>query len=292
MAIRKFTALSPAKINLSLNITGREEDTGYHLLSLVNQQIELYDEIFLELGGSKSSNISVIPDGIEFTRENFFQLHDITKNVAARAVSRSLKVLRLQENFSLTIKKRIPLQAGLGGGSSNAGSILKIFQAFYGLFDGDAQYIALSIGSDVPFFLKTAVSQVTGVGEEVSPLDVSPIVETPFVLVGVPKIGVSTKDAYGWYRQSGIPFSPLPEKFSLKNDLEKSVLQKVPEVKRLKEKMSELSPLTLMSGSGSAVFSLFKSEEELKKAEKTLKTLASNTWATKILAESLQPVEL
>lgn len=192
--------------------------------------VSLYDELKIEES-----------DIIKLSVPGFPELENPKTNLASRALS------KFKESYKLTIRKRIPLGAGLGGGSSNAGTILKEYNA--------SPSEALQLGSDVPFFLNGSLSLVEGIGERVTPLDPTQLPEEPFLIL-VPKIHCDTKTVYGNFNRN---FSEPYESIDLKkglllgNDLEQAACLSYPELSNYLEEIRKIEPASQLSGSGSSI---------------------------------------
>jgi len=185
--------LSPAKINLFLQITGKRAD-GYHEIVSLMSCIDLYDVLWFDF---ESSGISVrcdhpkVPDNednIVYKAAKLFYDRLKAKQVAPI-------ISRTPPGVSILIEKHIPVAAGLGGGSSNAGQTLNQLNLFYGRpFDMYAlNQMAVTIGADVPFFLKAIPAIATGIGEHLSPYHGLP---TQDIILVCPNIAVSTAMVY------------------------------------------------------------------------------------------------
>ncbi len=177
---------SYAKINLHLHISQRRED-GYHSLSSLFHLISLYDMITIEIHE-------------QFTTEIFISGMDnvpLTSNLMYTVTQLYLQKIQTHAKVSITIKKNIPIQGGLGGGSSNAATVLHLLQQIYHypLSDKELHSLGLEVGSDVPFFLhKTPFAYVEGRGEIVTPIHPR---NDLAVVLSVPRgFGVSTKQAF------------------------------------------------------------------------------------------------
>lgn len=186
----------PAKINLFLSV-GPADSTGYHPICTVFQAVGLYDTITIERSGFDHDIITC--DWPDFPPENTLS-----------------KVLRLAREYveipalSIHVEKRIPAQAGLGGGSSNAAGLLRAIDRFVpaGLGDWTKQDIAAATGSDVPFFLVGGRAIGEGRGERITPLsDAEPFEIT---IVQPHNIYVSTADAYGLLDSFDLRLRPAP----------------------------------------------------------------------------------
>lgn len=220
---------SYAKVNLGLRIVGRRPD-GYHEISSYMALVSLYDEIIIE----ESSKLEIICSG-------FPELEDPAINIAAKALR------QFMPTFKMTIKKRIPLGAGLGGGSSNAGSILKHF----GSTDG------ISLGSDVPFFLNGPFALVEGIGEKVKSVNPESLPRRNFLIL-TPDIHCDTKTVYEHF--DGRLSEPFTESCSglLGNDLTRAACTAYPVLKDLLGEVLSIEPDSQLSGSGSSIISFPK----------------------------------
>ena len=259
--------LAPAKINLSLRILGRRSD-GFHEIETLIGPISLCDEIQIERRSGKK--------GIEFQCDD----PSVPKgydNLAVCAANLFLEKTKLDGGVSIELKKKIPHGAGLGGGSSDAASTLL---ALNELFDTKLPPEALAkiaegIGSDVPFFIFRSVAVCKGRGELVSPTRLR---EQLSVLLLKPEFGVPTQWAYSHWRDSReIPdVSYAGQKFAgqtFLNDLERPVFEKfifLAEMKMWLCKQAEIGA-ALMSGSGSTVFAVLRSDADADRLAKRAK---------------------
>lgn len=258
---KSVTLLAPAKINLSLAVTGLRTD-GYHQLETVFQSISLYDEIKVELKGEGISCNCGKLSGRE--------------NLAYKAAQVFLASLRKKENFAgytgirITIEKKIPLEAGLAGGSTDAAAVLKALNRLYNNPFSYKELLeqAASCGADTAFFLKGGTQWGEGIGSTLEELPAAPFME--LVLVK-PARGVNTFEAYRLFDRIG-EFSQLNKSLWIQtlqngkikeigkilvNSLEKPAFVLVPEIKRIKNILTrEACQGVLMSGSGSAVFGI------------------------------------
>jgi 4-diphosphocytidyl-2-C-methyl-D-erythritol kinase len=244
--------LAPAKINLSLKILGRRND-GFHELDTLIARISLYDELRIDKGrhGIKfSCDDSSVPQGDD--------------NLAIRAAKAFFETTKIEPAISIELKKKIPHGAGLGGGSSDAASVL---QALNELFDAKLSREALTemaepIGSDVPFFLFRSAALCKGHGEMVSPVKLKRQLS---ILLLKPAFAVSTVWAYSRWRDSreipGIRYEA--QKFAEQafvNDLERPVFEKFVFLAQSKMWLLSQSEVgaALMSGSGSTMFAVMR----------------------------------
>lgn len=257
---------SHAKVNLRLDILSRRPD-GYHEIRTIFQKISLADDL----------TISIIKSGIEVRCDNPLVPCNESNlvHVAARML---LSRYGIKDGVRIAIKKRIPIAAGLGGGSSNAASTLQGVNELFGLGMSSQELMKTGrdIGADVPFFLFGNSAIGTGIGEKLEPLSIQP--KLWFVLV-TPDIQISTAWAYQNVRTGltkdafhiTIPprISDLSEIISLlSNDLEEVVLPLFPLIQDIKSELISKGALgSLMTGSGSTVFGIFVSEEKAGKAQ-------------------------
>ncbi len=266
---RSFRA--PAKINLCLHVLGRL-DSGYHVLAMAMQRVSLYDDVVIEIG--RGDALQVCCDGLDLAPGE--------ENIAARAVRLLLEAAGIRRAVSVSIIKRIPVAAGLGGGSSDAATVLTGVNDMLGLgFDGGTlQEFAARLGSDVPFFIFGAPAWATGTGTTLENLPGLPSVS--YVLVN-PGVAVSTKEVYQSLRLTkGGDLASIP-RFSagspeelcrlLHNDLEQVVLPRYPVVGEVKARLRDLGAMgSLMSGSGATVFGVFTDPEAAGRAAREIRS--------------------
>ena len=245
---------APAKINLSLRITGRRAD-GFHELETLIAPISLADELFLERNSAGQ--------GMQFQCDDA-SVPQGEENLVVRAAREFFAKTGVAPDIRMDLRKRIPHGAGLGGGSSDAASVLiglnKLFQT--NLPREALAELGENIGSDVPFFLFGSTALCRGRGELVSP---QPLAEPLNLLLLKPDFGVPTATAYArWQDSREIPgISYAPQKFrghSFFNDLECPVFEEFIFLSAMKEwllKQAEVG-VALMSGSGSTLFAVLK----------------------------------
>jgi len=247
-----------AKINLTLDVVGRRPD-GYHELASVMQEIELADTLVLEPAEDISLVVDppVVPAGED--------------NLVLQAARLLQEYGGVRRGAALRLRKRIPVGAGLGGGSADAAAALKGLNRLWrlGLDPGTLAELGARLGSDIPFCLTGGTALVTGRGEVVEPLPYLPRAE--LVLVK-PDLTVSTAEVYrGWDERGLTGGRATPAMLGavlvrdwravavcLANDLEKVTCARHPEVLSVKQHLERAGALgVLMSGSGPAVFSLW-----------------------------------
>jgi 4-diphosphocytidyl-2-C-methyl-D-erythritol kinase len=286
---RSFTVHAHAKVNLDLRVLGVRPD-GFHELRTVFQGIELHDTLLCREQRGPFTLKCRTP-GVPLDERNLIWR-------AAAALWTALGRDGAPRDVVIRVDKRIPLEAGLGGGSSDAAAALVALGRMWGgapvtlLRD-----VGASIGADVPFFLSGGTALGLGRGEEIYPL-----VDLPphFVVIVRPPFGVSTAEAYGWYdddRASGqrdenrelqqLPV-PWPSRAAqMINDLEPPVIRRHHEIAGFKAQLRELgATAAAMSGSGSAVFGLFRTRAAAAKAIKPLSRDGAHALVTRTLSRA------
>jgi len=284
----KLTVRAHAKVNLDLRVLGVRAD-GYHELRTVFQTIELHDTLVCsDLPGPftlkcKSPNVPL----------------DATNLVWKAATALWTAVGRagdIRDTF-VHIDKKIPIEAGLGGGSADAAAALVALARLWGGAPMTLlREVGATIGADVPFFLSGGTALGLGRGEEIYPL-----VDLPphFVVIVRPPFGVSTAEAYAWYdedRAAGLRETrelqqlpvPWPSRAAqMVNDLEPPVMRRHPEIRALTAQLRELGAIaSAMSGSGSAVFGLFTSRAAAERAVKPLSRNGARALVTRTLTRA------
>lgn len=266
---------SACKINLLLNILGKRPD-GFHELESVMHPVPWHDELHFE---------RLERPGVKLTCSDPSLPVD-SRNLVYKAALAYLRVADVEEGVRIHLVKRIPLAAGLGGGSSNAAAtLLGLDELFGGRVPMDQLQIeASALGSDVPFFLQSGPALATGRGEQVAALEAFPALKGAFVLLIHPGFGVSTVWAYrelarfpeAVHGRSGrateliaaLQGGSLEAAGALLfNSLEAPVLRKYPVLQLYQECLRANGAVgALMSGSGSTTFGIFRKEEEAKEA--------------------------
>lgn len=263
--MNKIEVKSPAKINIGLNIIKKRDD-GFHDLETIFYPINLYDEI-------------------GFTKSDKFSFNSNDENLNNEKTNLIIKAKDLLENYSglplpveIYLNKNIPIGAGLGGGSSNAASTLIALTKLYRLniVKNHLSHLALSLGSDVPYFLNPVPSFAESRGESLYPI---PFKLDKYLLIVNPGIHVATRWAFGLIH-------PKHPEISLKtllgqdkitsddiiriafNDFEKIVFEHFPEIKDIKEKILNFgAAYSMMTGTGSTVWGMFDDVESANRSE-------------------------
>ena len=194
MQYRSVTVLAPAKLNLSLDVVGTLPN-GYHDLDMVMQTIDLYEKITLR----RSNDLSLTLPG------SFVPVND--KNTAVKAALAFFDYTGLLAGVDMTIYKRVPVRAGMAGGSADAAGVLVGLNELYGAHLSMSELCAIGagIGADVPFALLGGTCRVRGVGDLMKALPPCP--DCRFV-VAMPSVGVSTPEAFARYDTMGSPVHP------------------------------------------------------------------------------------
>ncbi len=263
----------PAKINLHLEVLGRRPD-GYHELRTLFASVGLWDTLEARPTDDGVLDLVVEPAGFVTAGDD---------NLVVKAARALWGRAGRQPGARLNLKKKIPLGAGLGGGSADAAAALVVLNRLWNLGFGwpDLYRMAAGLGSDVPFFLHGGVVWGVGRGEEVYPLN--DVIEG-VALIGVPEVSVSTPLAYEGLDRQGHWHQTDPRVYSfiagtapavpwtaLRNDLEEHVTKRWPQVGVLLREMKRYGDLRVaVTGSGSAVFALFADEEGAREAQSRL----------------------
>jgi 4-diphosphocytidyl-2-C-methyl-D-erythritol kinase len=248
-----------AKINLSLDVLRKRED-GYHDLQMIMQSIGLHDKVYVETsesGITVESGSRWVPSGMD--------------NIAYKAAALILEKAGLKSGVNIRIKKKIPVAAGLAGGSTDAAAVLKAVNRLYniGLKKGELMELGKQIGADVPYCIAGGTMLAEGIGEKLTSLK-------PFRNIGLillkPKIGVSTGWVYGnlnlqtvkAHPDTGLLLEAIKNKDvtmlaqNMKNVLEEVTIPRYEIVQAAKDRLMELGAAgAMMSGSGPSVFGIF-----------------------------------
>jgi len=255
-----MTMFAYAKINLGLAIIGRRED-GYHNLQSIMQSIELHDVVRVQKKGERINCQCGNLSGKD--------------NLAYKATELFLNKLGQEAGIEIQIEKQIPIQAGLGGGSSDAAATLRALNLIFKepLTESDLQELAARCGADVPFCLTGGTMWATETGEQLERLPSAPLMN---IVLIKPKKGVNTAEAYRRFdvlrTQGALDKAEWRQTLEngqvqdvaklLCNDLEPASASLVPEVFEIKKTLLEAGCYNaLMAGSGSAVFGIARDEE-------------------------------
>lgn len=270
---------APAKINLFLRVIGRRPD-GYHELDSIFVPISVWDRIRIEVRPAPAPVVALRCD-----RE---ALANPETNLASRAARAFMAEFALSAEVLIDLEKTIPAGAGLGGGSSDAGTVLRMMAALFRQGDRERlRAVALGLGADVPFFIDPQPSRVGGIGERITPLKRFPRLQ---LMVAAPPIEVPTAGIFsrlGPQAWSG----PAPEedvcaiqrgdisKRHLVNDLAAVAIERCPEIARLQALIEDAgASASAMSGSGGAVFGIFADQGQVARAAARVASKAPDAW--------------
>ncbi len=266
-----LTVKAYAKINLFLDITGRLPN-GYHTLNTVMQQIDLYDEVSVRVT-ENDREIRIACSNSEVPSDE--------KNIAYRAAAAFFDETGITDGAAIKIKKNIPLEAGLGGSSTDGAAVLNALNGIYGnpVTSERLLEIGARLGADVPFCLVGGTAACGGIGEKIRKI---PCKKDYSLLIVKPDFPCSTVSAYRQYDLSPLPPRSGFEDFAdslasgckiwkdgVYNVFEQ--LYKDPRIDALTEQLKVHGALcAALSGSGSAVFGVFASRENAENAEKNI----------------------
>ncbi len=283
-----LTRQSGCKINLLLNVLGRRED-GFHELETLMQPVKLFDELTFSQGDA---------EGVQFTCSDA-SLPTGDDNLVVRAARLFFSEAGIPEQAAIHLEKRIPAEAGLGGGSGNAAAtLLGLNEMFNNPLSLEKLHeLAGGLGSDIPFFLEDRPAVAGGRGEQVERLDPFPALAGKWLFLARPGFGVSTPFAYKGLKNHPEALNGRPGRASelaaaladgdlgaaaeqFYNSLEAPVLRKFPILAMYQEFLRENgATVALMSGSGSTTFAIADSRglaETLK--EKFVAKFGASNW--------------
>jgi 4-diphosphocytidyl-2-C-methyl-D-erythritol kinase len=312
--MQAYSLIAPAKINLYLEIIGDRPD-GYHELAMILQSIDLADQIDLRANGTDQIRVHCDDPQIPTDSSN------LAYKAAALMAKQFPQVYSKFGGLDIMIHKRIPMGAGLAGGSTDAAAVLVGLDLMWrlGLTQIEIQELAARLGSDIPFCVSGGTAIATGRGEQLAPL---PSVDFLYaVLAKHRSLAISTPWAYKTYRQqfsnsyvSGDTLLQRRQRVHsaeivtaisqrdakkigrlLHNDLEKVVLPVYPQVEWLRQTLAEFETLgVMMSGSGSTVFALVESKAQAEQVRQQLKAAFPDpdlgVWTTRLIANGIQLV--
>jgi len=260
------------KINLGLDVVGRLEN-GYHLVKMIMQMVEIYDELTFEK----------LPSGIVITTDSG-ELPTNEDNLIYKAAKLMLDTYKIDGGVKIHLEKNIPIAAGMAGGSSDAAQTFHGINELYGI-GADTEVLCslgVKVGADVPYCIVGGTMLAEGIGEVLSPLPSPP---EAYLLIAKPDINVSTKEVYQKIDTEGVEKHPdidgMIEALKVGNlqgvvDRLGNVLATVTEkmhpiIMEIKEAMIECGALgSLMSGSGPTVFGIFTDKTEVMNAAKVI----------------------
>jgi 4-diphosphocytidyl-2-C-methyl-D-erythritol kinase len=294
----KIALPAPAKINLGLRVLGTRAD-GYHLIESLMVPVDLHDEVEVALVKAPGQVRLALELSLDAAGHTLSDVPADEENLASRAARAFLDRAGLDDGVEIRLVKRIPAAAGLGGGSSDAGAVLRALCALRPgrLTPLELTQISLAIGADVPFFLAPRPALVTGIGEQVKPIGGLPALS---LVLANPGESLATAAVYGAWDvlapaltkpQAGSTMRALSDlraaessdfatrsrclESLLRNDLEPAARRLCPPVGRLSRQLAQAGALAVgMSGSGATLFGVF---EDRQAAEAGLGTLDLGT---------------
>ena len=263
-----YSCKSYAKINIALNVVGRTKN-NYHLLDSVVLPIELHDTIIVEN----------LKKGVEtYVTVDDFSQGSIEYNIASFAIDRMAALYGFNNKFRVYIHKVIPMQAGLGGGSSNAAFTMKAVRKILKLDVSDEELtnIAKTLGADVPFFIKCQPARMRGIGEILNPINVK---NNYYVLIVKPHDGLSTKMVFDRADEMLLKTGDIETVIkaletgdddllanSIVNSLEEPAVSFIPEIRKIMDVLRAYGvKIVGMTGSGSSVVGMSTDKKLLKK---------------------------
>ena len=265
----EITLKALAKINLGLDVVRRRED-GYHEVRMIMQTIHLYD--LLEIQKIREPEIQIV------SNLSFLPVNE--NNLVYKAARLLQEEFALTDGISIKLTKRIPVAAGMAGGSTDAAAMLYAMNQLYdlGLSRRELMKRGVQIGADVPYCLMRGTALAEGIGEKLTPLPPMPKCQ---ILIAKPPISVSTKMVYEKLDSCEIKEHPDIDGIldglknqdleqvaaSMGNVLEKVTVEAYPVIAQIKECMMEAGALgAMMSGSGPTVFGIFRDRRTAKEA--------------------------
>lgn len=264
-----------AKVNLGLDVCRRLEN-GYHEVKMIMQTVDIYDELVFQK--RKDPDIILAVDSQD-------TLGDISNNLIFRAAKLMKEYYGIKEGIEISLKKHIPVAAGMAGGSTDAAATMVAMNELFelGKTKEELMELAVRLGADIPFCILGGTALAEGIGEKLTSL---PAPKQAVLLVAKPDIMVSTKDVYENLHVEEIAKHPDIDGMiqalkdgslegvitRMENVLENVTIQLHPVISEIKEVMKAKGAMNaLMSGSGPTVFGIFQTEEDAKKAEMVIR---------------------
>ncbi len=278
-----YSVKAPAKINLALDVLSKRSD-GYHNVSMIMQTIDLYDTI----------TIDSILEGIRIT-SNSTKIPINESNIAYKAANYLRTKYNVKRGANIHIEKKIPVAAGLAGGSTDAAAVLKLLNKVWELKLSKSELLDAGkmLGADVPFCIQGGTCLAEGLGEELTVINSIPDCH---IVLAKPRVGVSTKEVYQSLKLNEIIERPdIPGMIKaieeqnlieicnkMGNVLETVTTKRHPITLELKQKLCEYGAIgSLMSGSGPTVFGIFSDMSTAYSAYDNIKTLVNEIFVVK-----------
>ena len=273
------------KVNISLDVVGKRED-GYHLLSMIMQNIDIYDEIEVEkqeCGIILECNKSYVPVD--------------NRNLAYKAAEIFKERYDIVDGVKINIEKNIPVSAGLAGGSTDAAAVLKVMNKLFNVnaTEEELMELGLKLGADIPYCIHGGTALCEGIGEIITPI--KPFRDKIVVLVK-PAFGVSTKEVYKNFNLEKVKQHPKTAEIinaienddlnfvasNMKNLLENVTLRKHKILIKIKEEMNACGAInSMMSGSGPTVFAFFDDMLKAQRCFEKMKKKYSDVFITRTI---------
>ena len=283
---RALTVEAFAKVNRSLRVLGKRPD-GFHELDTVFQTVDLTDEIHFFEGEERSGEVSLTIEGADLPVDG--------SNLILRAAASLRERFRSRRGARIHLSKKIPVGGGMGGGSSNAASVLRGLAALWRLpaTEDDLHAVAASLGADVPFFLLGGRARGRGRGELLTPLPDGP---EEWLILAFPPFSLSTAAVYGVFSASALTDSVAQTNLRGsdsgggpdRNDLEPAAESLRRELRRLRLALSDHGATNArLSGSGSTVFGVFGDAESARRAFEGLAGLRKEMMATMTIVKTV-----
>ena len=273
------------KVNISLDVVGKRED-GYHLLSMIMQNIDLYDEIEVEkqeCGIILECNKSYVPVD--------------NRNLAYKAAEIFKERYDIVDGVKINIEKNIPVSAGLAGGSTDAAAVLKVMNELFNVNATEAELmeLGLRLGADIPYCIHGGTALCEGIGEIITPIK---SFKDKIIVLVKPAFGVSTKEVYKNFNLEKVKQHPKTAEIinaienddlnfvasNMKNLLENVTLRKHKILIKIKEEMNACGAInSMMSGSGPTVFAFFDDMLKAQRCFEKMKKKYSDVFITRTI---------
>ncbi len=283
--MNEITLQAPGKINLGLDIVGKTEN-GYHLLKMVMQSVKLSDTITIKKLKDGNSTITLTT--------NKEELPTNCDNLIYKAANLLMEEFHITDSVHIHLEKKIPIAAGMAGGSTDAAAVLKGMNTLFclSLTQENLMKRGVTLGADIPYCILGGTALSEGIGEILTPI---PSSLNGYIILVKPPVNVSTKWAYQNFKKELVTKSPdidLVVDSLKKNDLStactgmENVLEAVtipahPVIKQIKMRMWELGcSFSLMSGSGPTVFGLCAEKDKAESITETLTNEFSDSFVT------------
>ena len=273
------------KVNISLDVVGKRED-GYHLLSMIMQNIDLYDEIEVE----KQECVIILECNKSYVPVD-------NRNLAYKAAEIFKERYDIVDGVKINIEKNIPVSAGLAGGSTDAAAVLKVMNKLFNVnaTEEELMELSLKLGADIPYCIHGGTALCEGIGEIITPI--KPFRDKIVVLVK-PAFGVSTKEVYKNFNLEKVRQHPKTAEIinaiendnlnfvasNMRNLLENVTLRKHKILIKIKEEMNACGAInSMMSGSGPTVFAFFDDMLKAQKCFEKMKKKYSDVFITRTI---------